>query len=471
MRGSRAPAAGTDALGEILAAPFARDEIRLVTVPAPGADPRSLLALETDGPAIYWSAADGPTVAGLGAAALVRGAGPDRAAEVGRAAGELWPRIRSVAAGGVAPLAPRLFGGFAFLAERPAAPWADFGEATFVLPRVLYEADGEVGRLAVAVTEAQWREDGPDAVTRLVASTLAALEAHGADRPDRGEDDREAAGARRTEARRARSAAGPGARAEWVRIVESIQRRIDTGRAEKIVAARVHELRLRAPVDLSEALGRLGTGAAEARFAFRFGGAAFLGATPERLVSRRGLEIRTEAVAGSIEADGTDRAAELRSSLKDDAEHGFVVRAIADALAPVCHRLDYPAEPDVKRLRHVLHLRTPFDGTLTRPVPVLELVARLHPTPAVGGTPTAEALDWIAREEPGCRGWYGAPVGWFDGDGDGDFVVALRSALVDGDRALLYAGAGIVRDSDVDAELAETDVKLRTMLDALGADG
>jgi salicylate biosynthesis isochorismate synthase len=465
MKASRAPAPGTDALREILAAPFARDEIRLITVPAPAADPRRLLALEADGPAIYWSAADGPTVAGLGAAALVRGAGPERAAEVGRAAGELWPRIRSVAAGDVAPLAPRLFGGLAFLPERPAAPWADFGEATFVLPRVLYEADGDRGRLAVAVTEAAWREDGPDAVARFIASTLAALEAQAAERPDRGEDGGEAGDATRRE----RPAPKPGARAEWVRIVESIQRRIDTGRAEKIVAARVHELRLRAPVDLGAALGRLGTGAAEARFAFRFGGAAFLGATPERLVSRRGLEIRSEAVAGSIEADGTDRAAELRSSLKDDAEHGFVVRAIADALAPVCRRLDYPAEPDVKRLRHVLHLRTPFDGTLARPVPVLDLVARLHPTPAVGGTPTAEALDWIAREEPGCRGWYGAPVGWFDGEGDGDFVVALRSALVDGDRALLYAGAGIVRDSDVDAELAETDVKLRTMLDALGA--
>lgn len=467
MTGSRASAPGIDGLRQALAAPFARAEIRLITVSAPVTDPRRLLALETDGTAIYWSPADGPTLAGVGAVAVVRGAGPRRATEVDRAARELWPRIRSVAAGDVAPVAPRLFGGLAFLPERPAAPWADFGEATFVLPRVLYEVDGDAGRLAVAVTEAQWRDDGPDAVARLIASTLAALEADASGRQYPSGDDYEEAGARR----RARPAADPGARAEWVRIVESIQRRIDTGRAEKIVAARVHELRLRGPVDLGEALGRLGTGAAEARFAFRFGRAAFLGATPERLVARHGLEVRTEAVAGSIEADGTDRAAELRSSLKDDAEHGFVVRAIAGALAPLCDRLDYPAEPDVKRLRHVLHLRTPFDGTLARPVPVLDLVARLHPTPAVGGTPTAEALDWIAREEPGCRGWYGAPVGWFDSAGDGDFVVALRSALVDGDRALLYAGAGIVRDSDVDAELAETDVKLRTMLDALGANG
>jgi salicylate biosynthesis isochorismate synthase len=101
---------------------------------------------------------------------------------------------------------------------------------------------------------------------------------------------------------------------------------------------------------------------------------------------------------------------------------------------------------------------------------VLELVALLHPTPAVGGTPTAEAMAWIRREEGLGRGWYAAPIGWFDATGDGDFRVALRSALLDGRTARLYAGAGIVAGSDAAAELAETETKLRTMLDALGAD-
>jgi salicylate biosynthesis isochorismate synthase len=466
MTGPGAHARGTDALRQALAEPFAADEIRLITVATPAGDPRRLLHLATEGPAIFWGPADGPTLAGLGAAALVRGAGPERAAEVSAAAGSLWPRIRSVAAGDVAPMPPRLFGGLAFLPDRAGAPWDEFGEATFVLPRVLYEADANGGRLVMAVTGDTLDRDGPDAVVRVVEWTLAVLAEAEAEAADPWSEVHGVA----LQTRPAGPTADSAARAEWVGIVESIQRRIGAGRAEKIVAARMHELRLRRPVDLALVLGRLGAGAAEARFAFRFGRAAFLGATPERLVARRGLEIRTEAVAGSIEADGTDRAAELRSSLKDDAEHGFVVRAIAGALAPLCDRLDYPAEPDVKRFRHVLHLRTPFEGTLGRPVPVLDLVARLHPTPAVGGTPTAEALDWIAREEPGCRGWYGAPVGWFDGAGDGDFVVALRSALVADDVALLYAGAGIVRESDVDAELAETDVKLRTMLDALGGD-
>lgn len=464
MTAARTQERSTDALRRALASPFEDDEIRLITLPAPRCGPEHLLRLEAEGTAMYWSPADGLAMAGVGAAALVRGAGPNRAAEVDDAARRLWPRVRTVGTDGMAPLPARLFGGVAFLADCTAPPWDDFGQGTFVLPRLLYEAgdgDGDGGgRLAVAVTANEMRRGGRDAATRLVAEALIALSDAG--------DPGHAAG--RGAARPAVAGTSAEARAEWGRIVESIQRRIETGRAEKIVAARVHELRLRRPLDLAAAVRRLGHSPSEARFAFRFGRTVFLGATPERLVARRGLEVRTEAVAGSIEANGAERDSELRSSLKDDAEHQFVVRAIAGTLAPLCDRLDYPSEPDIARLRHVLHLRTPFAGTLTDPVPILDLVARLHPTPAVGGTPTAEALDWIAHEEPGCRGWYAAPVGWFDGDGDGDFVVALRSALVDGDRALLYAGAGIVRDSDVDAELSETDVKLRTMLDALGAD-
>ncbi len=145
-----------------------------------------------------------------------------------------------------------------------------------------------------------------------------------------------------------------------------------------------------------------------------------------------------------------------------------MVRAIVEALAPLCESLDHPDEPRIQRLRHVVHLQTPFVGRLREPTHVLELVRRLHPTPAVGGWPAAPALRWIAREEPGSRGWYAGPVGWFDARGDGEFGVALRSGLLRRGEAHLYAGAGIVRGSDAEAEFDETEVKLRTMLDALG---
>ncbi len=127
-----------------------------------------------------------------------------------------------------------------------------------------------------------------------------------------------------------------------------------------------------------------------------------------------------------------------------------------------------PAAPVVRALRHVVHLHTPITGTLRHPVHVLELAARLHPTPAVGGTPTRAALDWIAAHETTPRGWYAAPVGWFDGDGDGELAVALRCGVLAGNRAHLWAGAGIVAGSDPDRELAETELKLRAMLGALG---
>jgi isochorismate synthase EntC len=176
---------------------------------------------------------------------------------------------------------------------------------------------------------------------------------------------------------------------------------------------------------------------------------------------------------GSIERlgprTGDAQADALRASGKDRREHDLVVRAIADALAAAGADVALPAEPSVRELRHVLHLHTPIRATLREPRHVLELAARLHPTPAVGGTPTAEAVAWIAAREPTPRGWYAAPVGWFDLDGDGELAVAIRSGLLAGPRVHLWAGAGIVAGSDPDRELAETDVKLRAMLGALGA--
>jgi isochorismate synthase EntC len=145
-----------------------------------------------------------------------------------------------------------------------------------------------------------------------------------------------------------------------------------------------------------------------------------------------------------------------------------VVRAIADALADAGGKVDMPDAPGVRALRHVLHLHMPIRARLAQPRHVLELAARLHPTPAVGGTPTHVACDWIAAREPAARGWYASPVGWFDLDGNGELAVAIRSGLLAGDRAHVWAGAGIVAGSDPDRELAETDDKLRAMLGALG---
>jgi isochorismate synthase len=180
-----------------------------------------------------------------------------------------------------------------------------------------------------------------------------------------------------------------------------------------------------------------------------------------------------DALAGSVANTGDVAAATaaLRASAKDRREHDLVVDAIRAALEDAGATVDAPEEPAIRALRHVLHLHTPFRAQLRSPRHVLELVARLHPTPAVGGTPTESASEWIKAHEPVARGWYAAPVGWFDLEGNGELAVALRSGVISGNRAQLWAGAGIVAGSDPERELAETEVKLRAMLGALGVTG
>jgi menaquinone-specific isochorismate synthase len=151
-------------------------------------------------------------------------------------------------------------------------------------------------------------------------------------------------------------------------------------------------------------------------------------------------------------------------------EHQVVVDALVSALAPWCSDMDVPDQPSVMGLRNVSHLATHITGTLTPSEPrpsALELVARVHPTPAVGGTPTDTAIKYLQSVEGFDRGCYAGPVGWVDGRGDGAWAIGIRSAVVSGANAYLYAGNGIVAGSDPDEELAETQLKLQALLAAL----
>jgi isochorismate synthase len=209
-------------------------------------------------------------------------------------------------------------------------------------------------------------------------------------------------------------------------------------------------------------------------FAIDRGGRCFLGATPERLVRKSGALVKTTCLAGTTRRGGTPDedeilGADLLASGKNRAEHAVVVHMIAGAMQAVCTDLQRPNTPTLLRLANVQHLYTPIVGRLRDGVSLLDLVARLHPTPAVGGFPRAAALAHIRAVEGMDRGWYAAPVGWLDARGDGEFAVALRSALLHGDTARLFAGCGIMADSEPDAEYAETLVKLRAMLSALEA--
>jgi isochorismate synthase len=209
-------------------------------------------------------------------------------------------------------------------------------------------------------------------------------------------------------------------------------------------------------------------------FALARGPVTFLGATPERLVRLEDGFVHADAVAGSAPRgrsfeEDLRLARGLLESKKDQEEHAVVVRCVLEALARRCNALSAPEAPALLRTDGIQHLKTPIQGRLRDPssTAVLDLVADLHPTPAVGGAPREGALTWLRCNEGLDRGWYAGPIGWVDPEGDGEFAVALRSLLLRGSEASLFAGAGIVAGSDPDAELAETRLKLRAGLTAL----
>ncbi len=257
---------------------------------------------------------------------------------------------------------------------------------------------------------------------------------------------------------------------EWCARVGRAVAEIRRGRLEKVVLAREVVVHANRDLIVSDVLGRL-RALYPSCTVFSVGG--FVGASPELLASRRAAEVRSHPLAGTVARSGdpaTDDslAAALLASAKDTAEHRVVVQAVVDALGQVCAEMDVPPAPSIVSLRNVSHLGTLVKGRLRPPWPsALELAARLHPTPAVAGTPRPAALDLIAELEGMDRGRYAGPVGWVDSRGDGDWVVGIRSATIRGRTARLLAGVGIVADSDPRDELTETQLKLQALLAAL----
>jgi len=247
---------------------------------------------------------------------------------------------------------------------------------------------------------------------------------------------------------------------------------IRAGEIDKVVLVREVEITANRPLRQHHLLERL---RALHPSCCTFAIDGFVGASPELLVRRRGGVIDAQPLAGTVARSGDpeeDRrlAEQLLASAKDRAEHRFVVDAILTALAPYCRDLDAPAVPHLLELRNVAHLATHITGELAdegedRP-DVLTLVAEVHPTPAVGGSPRAAALEYLAKFEPVERGRFAGPVGYLAADGDGEWWIGIRAALLEGERTRLLAGVGIVAGSEPTAELAETQLKLQALLAA-----
>jgi menaquinone-specific isochorismate synthase len=270
----------------------------------------------------------------------------------------------------------------------------------------------------------------------------------------------------------------------WSRLVAGAVARIDDGALGKVVLARQIDVTANRPFVTSDVVSRL-LALYPTCMVFRVDG--FLGASPELLIERRGTHVASHPLAGTIGRSGdlaTDEAliAGLLASPKERREHAYVIEGLRATLGPLCESLDVPGKPTVLELRNVSHLATRLSGVLSAgPEPsggkpahpglrvpsALQLVAEVHPTPAVGGTPTDEAVAYIGEVEGFDRGRYTGPVGWMDADGDGSWAIGLRSADVAGDHATMYAGVGIVAGSRPGLELEETQLKLQALLAAL----
>lgn len=412
----------------------------IVTVPAPVAPPDALLRAFPSEASLLWDPPQSAASSGLGTAKML----PTEEEAVIR----FFDQAEHVA-DAASPL-PRVFGGTSFA---PGAairhPWDGFGDGFLMLPKWTYHVDERAWlSFAVCTSEQPVAADVLDvfdtiwgSLERPIGVIPSPVSARRIEEADRG---------------------------AWSRQVERIRRKIRAGAFEKVVAARhcVVELETGAgSLDVLKRLEQRFPGCT--RFALWRGEATFLGATPELLVSRRGPSVLSEALAGTT-AHG--EAARMMASAKEREEHQLVVQAVLKALEPFCDALRSAPDPSVRELPNVLHMQTPIEGHLREPVHVLKLVRALHPTPAVGGVPTEEAVLWINEQEALARGWYSAPVGWTDAAGDGEFVVALRSGLLRDGKAWVYAGAGIMADSDPDAEYAETELKMQALLGALHGD-
>lgn len=261
---------------------------------------------------------------------------------------------------------------------------------------------------------------------------------------------------------------------EWKESVSKVISLLKNGYLDKVVLARKMRIEYKQKI-LSEAILNHLLEQQKGSYIFSFGYSnhCFAGASPERLVKKTGENILSTCLAGSIKRskdENQDQALGkiLLEDKKNRHEHQLVVSMIADVFREHCGELDIPKEPTLMKTPDIQHLYTPVKGKVKENTSILQLVKSLHPTPALGGTPKEDAMRVIRDVENMDRGLYAGPIGWMDYRGNGEFIVAIRSGLLKGNEAFIYAGCGIVADSNPEDEYLETKIKFRPMLRALG---
>jgi menaquinone-specific isochorismate synthase len=389
-------------------------------------DPGPLPELLPAGDIVSW-VRDGDGIVGWGEAARIRLTGTD----IAERAREWWQRrldgMQIEDGVGTTGTGPLLFGSMPFDGRT--------SEATFVVPRMI------VGRRAGTAWITTY--DGASGLPGPVAAPPA-----------------------RAASATLRYADGALSASAWMSAVAEAVRRIRAGEAGKLVLARdlvvTSNQALHANAIVRELAERYPS-------CWTFCVDGLLGATPEMLVAKSGRRVLSRVLAGTVAREADAAGATLLNSAKDQSEHAFSARSVADSLAKYCDDLDVPPGPRLLQLPNVTHLATDISGTLRDDVSALELAGALHPTAAVCGAPTDVARDLIPELEQMNRGRYAGPVGWLDAAGDGEWGIALRCAQLGPDSVRMFAGCGIVAGSDPAAELAESQAKFLVVRDALEA--
>lgn len=433
-----------------LAARHGRPIVTVSSSSAPDLNPLQLYAANRQG--FFWcSRHPDLTLFGLGCQWQAQATGSQRLAEINRQWTELCDDALIDG-----PNPPLLLGGIRFDEQRTsAAHWATFPDASFHLAHWLV-SDNASGRwlrcqrlIKASDDPAELARDSLADYERMRgASPLAAPVPHVIER-----------------------SALPAA--QWQAKVERALRAIERDELSKVVLARHVQYQLDAALDSGAVMRRLHDQRSQSHlFAIHRGDNCFMGATPERLLSCQDGYLTTHALAGSAPRGLTANEDQtlgnrLLADQKEQHEHKLVVETIAQRLGGMVNELEADACPSLLKLTTVQHLSTSIRAQLKQGYSLLEGVHALHPTPAVGGLPNSTAMSFIRYHEGFDRGWYAAPVGWLDSMGNGDFLVALRSALLTPRHCHLFAGCGIVAGSVPANEHQETEIKLASMEQAL----
>lgn len=437
-----------------------------VTLPIAGIDPLAALELHPSvDEKFYWDhPKDSISISAAGKVTELKATGANRFSEIAEQKSAIKKNISAYTSITHPMAGPLFLGGYSFNDHNVGSVWNKFGAARFILPEWILIQNSDLHLLTIILERKN--RDVSDLYQEIIERITDFLQLAGRlNHASYPQSNRPTILC---------SHESPIDKNRWIDKVNSAKKLINQGKFKKIVLARKIVVESKKKIEPTLLAHYLRQRYSECyNFMIQVGPeTSFIGATPERLASFKNGIFNTEGLAGSTSRgkSATEDAALAQSLLqsdKDRSEHQFVVRAIDDSLGPYSYRIEHSKKPQIKKLKNVQHLFTPISANIKEGVQIHELVSQLHPTPAVGGFPRHSATKYIQELEQIERGWYSAPVGWFNLNGCGEFAVAIRSALLNGNQATMYAGCGIVEDSDPDTEWSETLLKFRPMIDAL----